>query len=157
MNVNDCCLGVSCVLGLVSEDLDMMVLVRRMKAVDQEGLFIGVFSAWDRMSLYIAIDEFCDPFGCEFYVVPNGMGFLLNNFTSKEYESWFDRLEREEGDDNPPEVRINDISGGLFNKKMIKDNSLWQPLIEPKEKDFNLWYCKAKTPTEEDIANMEIW
>ncbi len=135
----------------------MMVLVRRMKSYDPDGTFIGVFSAFDRMTLYIAIDEFCDPYYCEFYIVPNGLGFLLNDVTSKEYENLYDQFRHGIDDQDEPEVKIDDISGDLFNEKMFTDDSLWQPLIPVEEEDdFIDWYSCRKKPTEEDLFNLLI-
>ena len=134
----------------------MMVLVRRMKSYDPDGLFIGVFSAGDRMSLFMAIDEFCDPSYCEFYVVPNSMSFLLNNFTSKEYEGWFDNLEINDDTQEPPEVQIDNISGDLFSQEMFKDGSLWQPLVQAEEKGFDDWYDQITIPNQEELFNLEI-
>lgn len=131
----------------------MMVLVRRSLSIDPDGLFIGVFSAYDRISLYIAIDEFCDPHGCEFFVVDSGYGFLLNDFTSKQYKEWYAK-----GCDNdPPNVQIDDVSGGLFSEKLFNDNSLWHPVIEPNENNnFSSWVYGVTEMTDDQEFNLCI-
>lgn len=135
----------------------MMVLVRRMKKYNPDGLLVGIFHAHDRIELFSVIDEFTDPYGCEYYIFPYCSGFMVNDVTSDQFLEWF-KFEQE--DESPPDMQIESWSELLFDKDMFIDDNRWHPVVCDGE-DMESWWIGSKHPECDDelnvIIGMESW